>query len=53
MIRNVLMNPIKGYTLYNLMIENPLCNVVFYPQYETTIERPIPGLGFFKTVTTV
>lgn len=52
-IGNVLMDPTQNYALYNLMSENPGYDVVFYPQYETTVERPILGLGFFKTVTTV
>ncbi len=33
------------YALYNLMADNPGYDVVFYPQYEKTIEKPVLGLG--------
>jgi len=41
-----------NYALYELMINNPGYDVVFYPQYETKVVRPI-GLGFIYKITTV
>jgi len=41
-----------GYALYDMMQKNPGYDIVFYPQYETTVKRPI-GLGFLYKVTTV
>ncbi|MCB0736917.1 MAG: hypothetical protein KDC92_05335 [Bacteroidetes bacterium] len=35
------MDPTKGYALYELMNANPGYDVVFYPQFETKIKRPI------------
>ena len=35
------------------MEKNPNYDVVFYPQYETTVKKPILGLGFLTKVTTV
>ncbi|MDG2247463.1 MAG: hypothetical protein P8L71_13995 [Flavobacteriales bacterium] len=52
-IGGVLTDATSSYALYNLMSENPGYDVVFYPQYETKVERPILGIGFLKTVTTV
>lgn len=52
-IGSVLTDATSNYALYNLMSENPGYDVVFYPQYETKVERPIIGIGFLKTVTTV
>ena len=42
-----------NYALYNLMNENPGYDVVFYPQYETKVLKPILGIGFITTITTV
>ncbi len=41
-----------GYALHDMMDKNPGYDVVLYPQYETTVKRPI-GLGFIYKVTTV
>lgn len=41
-----------NYALYNLMSTNKGYDVVFYPQYEKVVERPI-GLGFLYKKTTV
>lgn len=41
-----------GYALYDMMKKNPGYDVVLYPQYETTVKRPI-GLGFIYKITTV
>jgi hypothetical protein len=41
-----------NYALYELMTSNPGFDVVFYPQFETTIERPLLGIGFiYKKIT--
>lgn len=45
-IGNMIADKTANYALYNLMINNTGYDVVFYPQYETTIERPILGIGF-------
>lgn len=38
----------QGYALYELMKANPGYDVVFYPQFETIVEKPI-GIGLIKT----
>jgi hypothetical protein len=43
----------KNYALYEMMIDNPDYDVVMYPQFETTIDRPILGIGFIKKTTSV
>ncbi len=52
-VGSLIVDPTANYALYNLMQSSPGYDVVFYPQYETTIERPILGIGLFKKVTTV
>lgn len=42
-----------GYSLYNLMEENPGYDVVFYPQYKTKVSRPFLGIGLIFKKTTV
>lgn len=42
----------SGYALYDMMKKNPGYDVVIYPQFETTVKRPI-GLGFIYKITTV
>jgi hypothetical protein len=42
----------SGYALYDLLQKNPGYDVVFYPQYETKVVKPI-GLGFIYKITTV
>lgn len=42
----------SGYALYKIMQDNPGYDVVFYPQYETSVNKPI-GLGFIYKITTV
>lgn len=51
-IGSFIMDPTAGYALYDMMKKNPGYDVVFYPQYEATIKRPI-GIGFLYKVTTV
>jgi len=50
---NVVYDQTAGYALYEMMAANPGYDVVFYPQYETTVERPILGLGFIYRKTSV
>ena len=52
-IGNVLQDKTANYALYELMEANPGYDVVFYPQYETSISKPIIGLGFLLKKTTV
>jgi hypothetical protein len=47
-----IVDPTANYALYELMNANPGYDVVFYPQYQTTVKRPI-GLGFIVKKTTV
>ncbi|MDA3822155.1 MAG: hypothetical protein PF450_06030 [Bacteroidales bacterium] len=43
----------SNYALYEMMMQNPDYDVVMYPQFETTIERPILGIGFIMKKTSV
>ena len=43
----------KNYALYNLMSQNKGYDVVFYPQYETKVQKPALGIGFIAKITTV
>jgi len=52
-IGSVLSDRTANYALYEMMQHNPRYDVVFYPQYETKILRPILGLGFLSKITTV
>ena len=51
-IGGYIINPTASYALYNIMENNKGYDVVFYPQYEVTVHRPI-GLGFIYKITTV
>lgn len=48
----LLIDRTANYALYELMQANPGYDVVFYPQYETVVKRPI-GLGFIYSKTDV
>lgn len=52
-IGSVLSDRTANYALYEMMQHNPRYDVVFYPQYETKVLRPILGLGFLSKITTV
>lgn len=54
-IGTAIVDPTASYALYNLISANAGYDVVFYPQYSTTVQRPILGLGFLykKTKVTV
>ena len=51
-IGSLIGDPTANYALYDMMQKNPGFDVVFYPQYATTVERPI-GLGFIFKMTSV
>jgi hypothetical protein len=52
-IGNYLADESSYYALYDLMNKNPGYDVVFYPQYEKHVRRPILGIGFLYKKTTV
>jgi hypothetical protein len=52
-IGNLVYDRTANYSLYKLMNSNPGYDVVFYPQYETKVFRPILGIGLFTKITTV
>ena len=52
-IGTVLYDKTSNYALYNLMYTNPGYDVIFYPQYETKISKPVLGLGFIVKITKV
>jgi hypothetical protein len=52
-IGSLLVDPTANYALYNLMKANEGYDVVFYPQYSTTVKAPILGLGFLYKTTDV
>ena len=52
-IGNFIRDKTANYSLYELMDNNPGYDVVFYPQYETKVVKPILGLGFLSKITTV
>ncbi|MEO6304526.1 MAG: hypothetical protein ABIP51_15305 [Bacteroidia bacterium] len=51
-VGSVLVDKTASYALYELMVANTGYDVVFYPQYETKVVKPI-GLGFIYKITTV
>jgi hypothetical protein len=51
-VGNIVADQTANYSLYELMINNPGYDVVFYPQYETKVEKPL-GVGFIIKTTTV
>ena len=52
-IGNFVGDKTANYSLYNLMDANPGYDVVFYPQYETRVIKPVLGIGFITKITTV
>ncbi len=52
-IGNMVSDRTVNYSLYELMTGNPGYDVVFYPQYETKVLKPVLGIGFFTKITTV
>ncbi len=52
-VGNVVKDVTSERALYNLMEKNPGYDVVFYPQYEKIVIKPVLGLGYFFKVVTV
>lgn len=52
-VGNLFYDRAVSYSLHELMLENPGFDVVFYPQYEVKVERPVLGIGFITKTTTV
>lgn len=52
-IGNLTADNTANYSLYQLMSVNPGYDVVFYPQYETKVLKPILGIGFLTKISTV
>jgi hypothetical protein len=52
-VGNVLGDKTSNYALYELMNNNPGYDVIFYPQYEVKVVKPIIGIGFLTKITTV
>lgn len=52
-VGNVVVDQTVNYALFELMQANPGYDVVFYPSYETTVKKPIIGIGAFTKITTV
>lgn len=52
-IGNFVTDKTSSYALYELMQNNKGYDVIFYPQFETKIVRPILGIGFFAKITKV
>ncbi len=51
-VGSVLTDKTASYALYDLMTANAGYDIVFYPQYETKVVKPI-GIGFIYKITTV
>ena len=51
-VGNLAVDKTSNYALYQLMQQNPGYDVVFYPQYETRVMRPILGIGILCKITT-
>ena len=52
-VGNLLDDKTSNYALYELMITNPGYDVIFYPQYEVKVLKPIFGIGLLTKITTV
>lgn len=52
-IGSYIADPTANYALYELMTSNPGYDVVFYPQYASTVKRPFLGLGFIVRISDV
>lgn len=52
-IGNMITDYTANYALFNLMNDNSGYDVVFYPQYETKVFKPVLGIGFLTKITTV
>ena len=52
-IGNFISDKTANYSLYELMDQNNGYDVVFYPQYEIKVSKPVLGIGFLTKITTV
>ena len=52
-VGNLVTDHTSSYAIHNLLDQNKGYDVVFYPQYEKKIIKPILGLGFITKVTNV
>lgn len=52
-VGNFISDKTANYALYEIMMAHPGYDVIFYPQYETRIQAPVLGIGFFYKITTV
>jgi hypothetical protein len=52
-VGNFVADKTAGYALYELMNKNPGYDVVFYPQYEIKVFKPVLGIGFLTKITNV
>lgn len=52
-VGNYLSDKTAGYAIYDMMNKTPGYDVVFYPQYEARVHRPVLGIGFIYKKTTV
>jgi hypothetical protein len=52
-VGNYVTDQTVNYALYEMMIANPDYDVVIYPQYQTTVRKPLLGMGFIMKTTTV
>ncbi len=52
-IGNIVSDRTANYSLYEMMIANPGYDVVFYPQYESKVLKPVLGIGFLTRITNV
>ncbi|MFW5758348.1 MAG: hypothetical protein ACOCYO_06675 [Bacteroidota bacterium] len=52
-VGNIIHDKTANYALYELMTTNTGYDVIFYPQYETTVKKPVLGIGFIMKETTV
>lgn len=52
-VGNLVTDHTSSYAVHNLLDQNQGYDVVFYPQYEKKIIKPILGLGFLTKITTV
>lgn len=52
-IGNMLADRTSDYALYELMQQNEGYDVIFYPQYEKKVFKPVLGIGFITKITNV
>lgn len=52
-IGGLLADKTQGYALWELMDKNKGYDVVFYPQYETKVFKPVLGIGILTKITKV